>query len=131
LPSSINRLLPGFERGEDFRMRDRNRVRIGRSLAAHEGDSRAALERAFAAELAQPQFRSLQVDQDRDRPPDLVLDPTHDIDQPLQVRVGRMAHVDTEDVDTGQKQRAQLLGSPARRPEGRNDLDHAASAHRT
>jgi hypothetical protein len=119
-----------FERGENLRMRDGHRIAVG-GLAAHKGHARAGLKLPLAAELAEAELGALKVDKDRDRPPDVVLHAAHRLDQGLQVRVAGVAHIDAEDVDAREEQRAQLFGRPAGGAERRDDLGHAASAHRS
>ena len=57
------------------------------------------------AEGADAQLRSLQIDQDADRPAVLGLDLADQADELAHALVARMAHVDAEDVGAGLEQR--------------------------
>ena len=88
-PSSIRRLLPGLSAAKI------SGCGMGLQLdeavsTPHKRHVRAALELPLAAELAEAQFRALEIDQDRDRPPDLDLDAAHGVDQRFQVGVRRV-----------------------------------------
>ncbi len=122
-------IAAGLERRENLRMRDGNGLRVGRGLAPHESDARSGLKLPLGAELAQAQFRSLQIDENGDRPTELGFDGPHGLDQRLQIGMRGVAHVDAEDIRTGKGQRAQMIARVAGGAQRRHDLDHAASTH--
>src|SRR4029450_2258275 len=82
LPSSIRRLLPGLS-------------------AAKNGGAGPCVKLPLCTELAEAQLRTLEIDKDRDRPPDVGLDAPHGLDQRLKVGVRGVAHISSEEIDAG------------------------------
>src|SRR6185437_13663201 len=113
-----------FERGEDFRMRQLDPRAVAGRLVGIERKTLAVLQlhRAFR-ERTQPEFRSLKVDQDADRPAITGFDVADGLHQLAHLVVRGMAHVDAEYVGAGFEQppyHGAVGGSRAKRCE---DLD--------
>ena len=120
--------VTGRQRGQDFRMGEvdarlpsRRRVRVER-----EGVAVAQLN-AAAVEFADAQLRSLQVNENADRPPDFLLERADHRDAFAHRVMRGVAHVDPEDVGAGGEKRGKRLAVLRGRAEGRDDL-HAAGA---
>ena len=60
--------------------------------------------RPIILEIAEPQFRSLQIDQDADRPLVIGLDVADRLHELAHLVVARVTHVDAEDVGAGLEQ---------------------------
>ncbi len=83
---------------------------VAGALVVVERESGAVLQQyPLAGELADPQLRPLQVDENADRPPVLFLDRPHRGDVATHEIVRRVAHVDTENVGASDEQPFDLL----------------------
>src|SRR5262249_5266942 len=80
-------------------------------------------------ERADPEFGSLQVDQDADRPAVAGLDIADVGDELAHLVVRRVAHVDAEDVGAGLEQLADHRAVRRSRAQCRQDLDTAQAPH--
>ena len=120
--------VAGRERTQDFRMRQLHPSRVaGRGVAVEHEDVALVQLRPAVGEQAEPQLRSLQVDQHSDRPARLLLeraDPRH----PLPHRVVRgVAHVDAKNVGAGGEEGRDGLAIGRGRAEGGDDFYAAAA----
>src|SRR5207302_1738711 len=80
-------------------------------------------------EGADPKLRSLQIDQDADRPPVLEFDRADCRHELAHAVVRSMAHVDAEDVGAGPKQAGDDGAVGGGRTEGGDDLGPAQASH--
>jgi hypothetical protein len=107
---------------KNFRMRQLDAGGVARRRSESSTKSwplsiwRAVLERA------EPQFRSLQIDQDADRPAVARLRRANGLDQLAHLVVRGVAHIDAEDVGAGLEQAADHGAVGRRRAERRQDL---------
>src|SRR5262249_35243791 len=82
-------------------------------------------------EGAEPELRPLQVGEDADRPPGLLLERADRVDALPVVVVRAVAEVEPEHVDAGAEQGLDALRRRACGPEGRDDLRAVNAAHGT
>ncbi len=102
--------VPRLDGFEDRRMRKEDALRRARRLRLVEAEDLAVLDHgALALELAEPEFRPLQIGEDADRMPMLGADVAHGARQRSRHLVRRMAHVDAEHVHAGQEQALEHL----------------------
>ena len=116
--------MAGRERTQDFRMRQIDARGSAERRVAVESEGVALVQVDGAAgEGAEPQLRSLQIDEDADRAAGLFLERA-DHRHPLAHDVMRgMAHVDAEDVGAGGEQVGDGLAVARGGAEGGDDLD--------
>ena len=115
-------------RREQFRMRQADPRRgPGRFLAVERERLACREHRRAALEVADPELRPLQIDQDRGRPPLLLLERANRLEQRDLRRLVAMAHVDPERVRAGLVELTDHLRAAARRPECGEDA-HLARA---
>ena len=116
----------GFHRFEDFLVRQLDAARVARRLVAVEYEHRIGLEfDASLGELADAQFRSLQVGQDRGRPAVFLFQAADRLDHADLRCLVAMAHVDAKRVGAGFEQLGDHFGRVARRAQCREDTDFA------
>lgn len=102
-------------------------VATGRRIEV-EAQPVAGLQRdAPAGNFADAEFRSLQVDQNADRPADFGLHRAHGGVDAAQILVVEMAHVEPEDVGAGVEQRADRFRLVGGGTERGDDFDVAAA----
>ena len=91
--------------GEDFRMRQVDARRLARRWIGVEDQILAGIDlRPIIPEIAEPQFRSLQIDQDADRPLVIGLDVADRLHELAHLVVARVTHIDAKDVGAGLEQ---------------------------
>ncbi len=100
----------------------RRRIAIEREAGPLEQFLRAIGEHADA------QLRTLQIDEDADRPFELLLERANQRDALAHHVVRGVAHVDAEHVGAGQKQRGDHLALDGSRAQGGDDFDAAVAA---
>src|SRR5690606_33892908 len=120
-----------LDRGEDLRMRQMHPRPVARLGIGVEDEllSHLQLDRA-RGEAPDAQLWTLQVGKNADRPAHRLFHRTNTTDQRLQQRMIGMAHIDAEDIRTGQ---IELLDCGLVRggwPESSDDLDVAVTPHR-
>ena len=97
--------MPLLERGKDFRMGQVDPLRVAWLLVGIEHERRAFAQLDTAVlERIQPELRALQVDEDADRPIQLLLDRADRFHVAAHRFVRRVAHVDAENVGAGDEQ---------------------------
>ena len=111
-------------------MRQLHAARIAGRVGQVEAERLAGLQLGGPVpELPDPQFRSLQVDQDADRPVHLHLDLADQLVALAHLVVAAVAHVQPEHVDTGDEQLLQHFARGTGRPDCGDDLGAAFAAH--
>src|SRR6185369_10639935 len=105
-------------------MRQLHTAVVTRRLVGIEHKTLAVLELGGAfGESAEPQLRSLQIDQDADRAAIAALDIADGVDQLAHLVVRRVAHVDAEHVRAGLEQFSDHRTVRRYRAEGCENLD--------
>ena len=120
--------VAGRERAQDFRMRQIDARRSAeRRVAVESEDVALAQIGAAAGEGAEPQFRSLQIDEDADRAAGLFFERANHRHALAHDVMRGVAHVDAEDVGAGGEQGRDGLAVARGGAEGGDDLDAAAT----
>jgi hypothetical protein len=115
---------------KEFRVGQLDPVNAAGVVVAVEDEALAPFEDRLAAlEMADAQLRSLEVEQDRRRPPELLFERPDDFDQARLLAPVAVAHVDPERVRSGEHQPLDRPGVARRRAERGQDF-HLARARR-
>ncbi len=97
--------VAGLDRGEDFGVRQVHARGVARRRIGIEREALALGQRGgIGREAADPELRSLQVDENADRPAVLAFDRADRRHQLAHALVRGVAHVDAEDVGAGLEQ---------------------------
>src|SRR5271166_6665443 len=103
-------------------------LRIAGLRARIQTERLSRLDRGLSAlESADPEFRPLQIGDDPDRPFVRTLDLADRLDASVVLGSGAMAEIEPKYIRASSKQRFDLLGRAAGRPERCNDLGIAAA----
>ena len=115
--------MAGKRRGEDFRVRQGDRLGVAVAAAGNEADQFAGAHLdAAVLDGADADLRALQVLQDADRAADIVLEVADGLVYRGMILVEAVRKVQPEDIDAGQKQAAKHFGAGTCRADRCHDL---------